>query len=82
MCYTVGPGDPQEIQDSNPGIMDNIAKRCKKCSGIKPIRTHHCSICNKCVLQMDRNYFFYPEITVPGWVPALATTIDNILLIF
>ncbi|XP_018020920.1 palmitoyltransferase ZDHHC16B isoform X2 [Hyalella azteca] len=28
---------------------------CKKCIAPKPPRTHHCSVCNKCVLKMDHH---------------------------
>lgn len=28
---------------------------CKKCIAPKPPRTHHCSICNRCVLKMDHH---------------------------
>ncbi|KAM9701983.1 palmitoyltransferase ZDHHC16 isoform 7-T7 [Dama dama] len=28
---------------------------CKKCINPKPARTHHCSICNRCVLKMDHH---------------------------
>ena len=30
-------------------------KKCKKCAMIKPLRTHHCSICNCCVFKMDHH---------------------------
>ncbi len=30
-------------------------KWCKKCLAHKPPRTHHCSICNRCVLKMDHH---------------------------
>lgn len=28
---------------------------CKKCIAPKPARTHHCSVCNRCVLKMDHH---------------------------
>ncbi|XP_071948993.1 palmitoyltransferase ZDHHC16-like isoform X2 [Antedon mediterranea] len=28
---------------------------CKRCIAPKPPRTHHCSVCNKCVLKMDHH---------------------------
>lgn len=30
-------------------------RKCKKCSKIKPDRTHHCSRCDSCVLKMDHH---------------------------
>ncbi|XP_046623458.1 palmitoyltransferase ZDHHC16B isoform X1 [Neodiprion virginianus] len=54
---------------------------CKKCIKPKPPRTHHCSVCNKCVLKMDhhcpwlnncvghynhRHFFQYMVFTVVG----------------
>ncbi len=30
-------------------------KKCKFCKLIKPLRTHHCSICNKCIFKMDHH---------------------------
>lgn len=32
---------------------------CKKCLTPKPTRTHHCSICNKCILKMDHHCPWY-----------------------
>ncbi|KAF8702223.1 hypothetical protein AX14_014457 [Amanita brunnescens Koide BX004] len=29
--------------------------QCRKCSGEKPERTHHCRICNRCVLKYDHH---------------------------
>ena len=34
---------------------DKIWKKCKFCKLIKPLRTHHCSICNKCIFKMDHH---------------------------
>ncbi|XP_077801335.1 palmitoyltransferase ZDHHC16 isoform X19 [Macaca mulatta] len=33
---------------------------CKKCIYPKPARTHHCSICNRCVLKMDHHCHILP----------------------
>ncbi|XP_057732805.1 probable protein S-acyltransferase 15 [Arachis stenosperma] len=30
-------------------------KKCDKCYGYKPPRTHHCRVCKKCVLKMDHH---------------------------
>lgn len=30
-------------------------KKCKYCDLLKPLRTHHCSICRTCVLKMDHH---------------------------
>lgn len=35
-------------------IADNVFFRfCNKCNAIKPPRTHHCSVLNRCVYEMD-----------------------------
>merc|ERR1711972_352868 len=30
-------------------------KRCQRCLRQKPVRTHHCSVCKRCVLKMDHH---------------------------
>jgi palmitoyltransferase len=36
------------------GTLHNY-KHCKKCDHPKPPRTHHCSVCRKCILKMDHH---------------------------
>ena len=38
---------------------------CKECKAIKPLRTHHCRVCNKCVLHMDHHCMWIG--TCIGW---------------
>ncbi|CAF0841303.1 unnamed protein product [Brachionus calyciflorus] len=49
MGLMTNPGEPPK---SN---VENIVTMCKKCIAPKPARTHHCSICNKCILKMDHH---------------------------
>uniref|UniRef100_A0A2K6TBJ0 Palmitoyltransferase n=1 Tax=Saimiri boliviensis boliviensis TaxID=39432 RepID=A0A2K6TBJ0_SAIBB len=49
-AITTPPGYPP--QGRNDIAMVSI---CKKCIYPKPARTHHCSICNRCVLKMDHH---------------------------
>ena len=55
MANIVGPGTSSDIP---PQLLHHhqVLKKCKKCRNPKPIRTHHCSICDKCILQMDRKW--------------------------
>jgi len=34
--------------------VDNL-KKCNKCKAIKPLKTHHCKICQKCIYKMDHH---------------------------
>lgn len=71
---------------TNPGVPPkdqtyNAVSICKKCLIPKPPRTHHCSICNRCILKFDhhcpwlnqcighynhRYFFLYMVYTVIG----------------
>ncbi|XP_014208446.1 palmitoyltransferase ZDHHC16A [Copidosoma floridanum] len=37
------------------GFILEAVSICKKCIKPKPPRTHHCSVCNKCILKMDHH---------------------------
>ncbi|XP_067618123.1 palmitoyltransferase ZDHHC16A [Eurosta solidaginis] len=45
------PGEPPKVVD---GTFE-VRKICKKCQSPKAPRTHHCSICNQCILKMDHH---------------------------
>ncbi|XP_056153337.1 palmitoyltransferase ZDHHC16B [Lampris incognitus] len=47
---TTSPGQPPKDRADVPSV-----SICKKCIIPKPARTHHCSICNTCVLKMDHH---------------------------
>ncbi|XP_044010515.1 palmitoyltransferase ZDHHC16A isoform X2 [Aphidius gifuensis] len=50
MGVKVPAGNPPE-----GGLIPEAVSICKKCIKPKPPRTHHCSICQKCVLKMDHH---------------------------
>ncbi|KAL4231827.1 Palmitoyltransferase zdhhc16 [Mactra antiquata] len=49
MAVFTQPGTPP---DQN---VPEIVSICKKCISPKPPRTHHCTICGKCILKMDHH---------------------------
>uniref|UniRef100_A0A1A8DJ71 Palmitoyltransferase n=1 Tax=Nothobranchius kadleci TaxID=1051664 RepID=A0A1A8DJ71_NOTKA len=44
------PGYPPSEKNDRPFV-----SVCKKCIMPKPARTHHCGICNRCILKMDHH---------------------------
>ncbi|VDP03268.1 unnamed protein product [Soboliphyme baturini] len=50
MAYVVKPGFVMKGR-----FIDNAVSMCKHCISPKPPRTHHCSICNRCILKMDHH---------------------------
>uniref|UniRef100_A0A0N5AF87 Palmitoyltransferase n=1 Tax=Syphacia muris TaxID=451379 RepID=A0A0N5AF87_9BILA len=46
---TVDPGFPEKV------FKVNGLPQCYRCNRYKPPRTHHCSICGRCVLHMDHH---------------------------
>ena len=78
MACLVPPGSPQDIPIC---LLSEISMACRKCGGIKPPRSHHCSICDRCVMQMDRKPLC-SQIIVRGLGPVWDTTIANISITF
>ncbi|CAF4744520.1 unnamed protein product [Pieris macdunnoughi] len=50
MGVSTPPGYP-----SHGAILIEAASICKKCISPKPPRTHHCSVCDRCILAMDHH---------------------------
>lgn len=48
MCFTTAAGSP-----SKQDVLDPELPFCSSCLLYKPDRTHHCRICNKCILKVD-----------------------------
>lgn len=44
-----------EEEDIEGNPFDCQGKKCLQCHNFKPLRAHHCSICNVCVLRMDHH---------------------------
>jgi palmitoyltransferase len=49
-ALTTSPGTPP-----TDIVLQEVVSVCKKCISPKPPRTHHCSVCNMCVLKMDHH---------------------------
>ena len=46
------PKDAQPLIDSDAL---NPRFHCGKCNAFKPLRAHHCRICNRCIVKMDHH---------------------------
>eukprot|EP00271_Cylindrocystis_brebissonii_P006976 TRINITY_DN1999_c3_g1_i1.p1 TRINITY_DN1999_c3_g1~~TRINITY_DN1999_c3_g1_i1.p1 ORF type:complete len:419 (+),score=44.77 TRINITY_DN1999_c3_g1_i1:171-1427(+) len=67
MCITTDPGTPPEHIDAAPdasfgsSYSDRLVEGqgsirwCKRCRKPKPPMTHHCHVCNRCILKMDHH---------------------------
>lgn len=67
-CIVTDPGAPPDFQDLEVGTPLSTSfgtyaepngtttiRWCKKCKKIKPPFTHHCHVCNRCILKMDHH---------------------------
>lgn len=50
MAVITPPGYPPE----GVSLVEAVSM-CGKCISPKPPRTHHCSVCNRCILKMDHH---------------------------
>jgi hypothetical protein len=78
MSILVHPGTPSDIPSA---LLSSIDYNCRRCGVIKPPRSHHCSICNQCIIQMDRTLSNMQTI-VPGSATASAITTGSTSLTF
>ena len=42
---------------------DRNFKSCRRCHSFKPVRAHHCSYCQRCILKMDQYVFYLHYLT-------------------
>lgn len=52
--YYMAVQTPPGVPPAN-GLIVEASSICKKCIAPKPPRTHHCSVCRRCVLKMDHH---------------------------
>ncbi|UKK01791.2 protein S-acyltransferase [Theileria orientalis] len=55
MCMTTNPGYIPEIKDIDIVEIDMIFTHCSKCDSYRPIGSHHCKTCKRCILRMDHH---------------------------
>jgi DHHC palmitoyltransferase len=54
---------PTESESANEASPQQRGKRlCRRCKTFKPKRAHHCSVCGRCIIKMDRKYLHNNEV--------------------
>jgi palmitoyltransferase len=85
MSVRTDPGSPTErdVQLACAEIGAGVRRFCEKCKCPKPLYTHHCAVCRRCVLKMDhhcpwvnncvghRNYRYFYNFLAWLWLGCL-----------
>ena len=50
------PLEPAEAAESESPIPRKGKRLCRRCKTFKPKRAHHCSVCRRCIIKMDRKF--------------------------
>ena len=50
--------NPFTYEKYSKDIIENYGLYCSKCKNKRPFRSHHCKICQKCILKMDHHCYW------------------------
>ncbi|KAJ0243939.1 protein S-acyltransferase 15 [Hirschfeldia incana] len=97
ICVLVDPGRVPssyvpDVESPNWSGSNNgtEARKCDKCFAYKPLRTHHCRVCRRCVLKMDHHcvwinncvgYANYKAFFLLVFYATLASIYSTVLLV-
>ena len=83
----LSPGYPPANTAYSPNLLAMLAldpelhshsslpyRYCRRCDSIKPLRTHHCAVCNRCVQRMDHRQSIHSRPAVGGYRDASTVT--------
>ena len=49
--------DPGAVTaDARPLDEDGVETICGRCDGFKPLNSHHCRVCGRCIVRMDHHW--------------------------
>lgn len=52
------PLESEEATESESPIPRKGKRLCRRCKTFKPKRAHHCSVCRRCIIKMDRKFSY------------------------